>query len=211
MINKIFDENGNLNIKYIITHIFSTNDKVDFLSNNESNDAGLEILSYAFQTKWKEIKKIIDSDILSKEEMIQVNENLYNTTHEYMLKYRKYLRTTKEGTDFSQYDETKTRIDLKDEDRIRQIHRYLFSGLVSGLEKSEYIKTKTKNQNYDRFKYYISWIEEMYNKMPESLKHDPIIIKGVEKVNQIIHEYEMNQMKNDINSEPTTFYQAVQK
>ena len=51
----------------------------------------------------------------------------------------------------------------------------------------------------------------MYNKMPESLKHDPIIIKGVEKVNQIIHEYEMNQMKNDINSEPTTFYQAVQK
>ena len=211
VLEKLFDTNGNLNIRYIITHDLSVNDTPDWMSRNDLNNAGLEVLSYAFKMKWSEIKNLIDSKTLSDQEIKQVKKNLINTTHDYILKYRKFNMVTDKGTDFSQYEETTTRIDLNDQTNIHNMNRYLFLDLVSGIKKIAFIEKITKIKGTDIEKDYLPWITEMYNNLPKSIKQDPKIEDGANQINKLFDEEAFNKMIDDTRNQTTSFYQISSK
>jgi len=180
ILGRLFHKDGSMRVIDILSTNLYRNPNRDQLTWNSSNNAGLEIGSYVLIHKWQEVKDAIDrGEIYSKKQAEAIGRNIFDIFHEEVLKVRDFDKIAKEGQtkkkydgiDIDQYDETRARFDLRDNDMSKELHEYYFKSVCAGIRRFyEYkaiMKSKYNIDISDDKLFLESYVIEMYNALED--------------------------------------------
>ena len=191
ILQRMFDSKGELKALDILKLDIYENSQEDSITRNSVNNAGLELGTYIINHKWNNVLSDIENGkIHSKQEIKQISDSIYHVVHDSVLKVRRFneiaLEEKKEGyrsIDPKQYEETKSRYDLFDKDNTKALYEYYFKCVVLGTKRfyeyREKIRAKYGITIDDEFKYYSSYVYELYNQLID--KNDQRCMNALEQ------------------------------
>jgi len=192
-LKNLFYQNGEIRALDILKLDIYKNSQEDSISMNNRNNTGREIGTFVLNHKWNSVIREIESGKLkSKDEIKQISNNLYHIIHESILKVREFNRIIQENkkqsylaVDPKQYSETATKYNLNDSNNAKELYEYYFKSVVIGVKRFyEYRQLIKRMYNIDLdddFRYYSSYVYEMYNNLVD--KDDKKCMNALEQFN----------------------------